>query len=221
MADVIEIRTDDDHVIEAYKSMPSGDPKGAVVVIQEIFGVSNHLKRVTDAYAADGYIAIAPSFFDRVEKNLVLGYSEFDRGRNLAGQLTDDMIINDINAAADAVRGVGKVGLVGYCWGGSAVFLGCCRSNVDCGSAYYGSRIIEYSPQMQPKVPVAYHYGKIDHSLPMDAVQKIIQEQPEGEHHIYEGADHGFNCDDRPQFNSDASNLARKRTLDFFSQHLA
>lgn len=220
MGSTITLTANGDHSIEAYLAEPDGPAKAGLVVIQEIFGVNDHMKHVTDDFAKQGYLAICPSFFDRVEPGAVLSYTEFGRGRDLAGRMSNDAVVADINAAADRVRSAGKVGVIGYCWGGSMSFLAACEANIDCAVSYYGSRIIQFSPDMKPKVPMQYHYGEIDQSFPMDAVDKVMAEQPEGEHFVYKGADHGFSCNDRPQYNAEATALALSRALKFFNETL-
>ncbi len=212
MGSTITLTAADGHAFEAYLAEPDGDAKAGLVVIQEIFGVNDHMKEVTDDFAKHGYAAICPAFFDRVEPNAVLSYTDFGRGR--------DMVVADINAAADHVRSAGKVGVIGYCWGGAMAFLGACKANVDCGVSYYGTRTIQYSPTMKPKVPFQHHYGETDKSYPMDAVEKVMKEQPEAEHFVYAGADHGFSCNERPQYNAEATALALERTLKFFDETL-
>ena len=220
MGSMITVTAADGHTFDAYLAEPAGDAKAGLVVIQEIFGLNEHMKEVTDEFAAQGYAAVCPAFFDRVEPNLELSYTDFARGRDLVGQLTDDMVIADINAAADRVRSAGKIGVIGYCWGGAMAFLGACKANVDCGVSYYGTRIIQYSPAMKPKIPFQHHYGETDKSFPPEAVEKVMAEQPEAEHYIYPGADHGFSCDARPQYNAEATKLALERSLKFFEAHL-
>jgi len=220
MGSMITLTAKDGHAFEAYVAEPKGEPKAGLVVIQEIFGVNDHMREVTDEFAEQGYLAICPAFFDRVEPKLVLSYSDFGRGRDIVGQITDDAVLADINAAATHVRSAGKVGVIGYCWGGAMAFLGACKADVDCGVSYYGTRLIQYSPGMKPRVPMQYHYGETDQSFPMEAVEKVMAEQPEGGHFVYPGADHGFSCTGRPQYNAEATKLALGRVLAFFEQTL-
>jgi len=220
MGQTISLTASDGHTFEAYEAKPDDAPKAGLVIIQEIFGVNAHMKEVTDEFAAHGYWAVCPAFFDRVERDLVLSYSDFGRGREVVGEISDDMVIADINAAADHVRGAGKVGVIGYCWGGAMAFLGASKASVDCGVSYYGTRIIQYSPEMKPAVPMQNHYGEDDKSFPMEAVEKVMAEQPDSEHFVYPGADHGFSCTDRPQYNEEATKLALERSLTFFGTHL-
>ena len=216
----ITLTAGDGHTFEAYVAEPEGEAKASVVVIQEIFGVNDHMKEITDEFAANGYSAVCPAFFNRIEPGVVLSYTDFSRGRELIGQITDDMVIADVNAAADQIRPAGKVGVIGYCWGGAMAFLSACKANVDWGVSYYGTRITKYSPTMKPKVPFQHHYGEMDKSFPMDAVEKVMAEQSEAEHFVYPGADHGFSCEARPQYNAEAAALAFERTLQFFEANL-
>lgn len=220
MGESLTLKAADGHTFDAYLAEPDGESKGGLVVIQEIFGVNDHMIDVTDAFARHGYTAICPAFFDRAEPGIVLSYTDFGRGREIVGELADEAVLADINAAADRVRSAGQVGVIGYCWGGAMAFLGACKANVDCGVSYYGTRLIQYSPQMKPKVPMQYHYGETDKSFPMDAVEKVMAEQPEGQHFVYPDADHGFSCDGRPQYNAEATKLALERTLKFFEESL-
>ena len=130
------------------------------------------------------------------------------------------MVVADIDAAAAQVRPAGKVGVIGYCWGGAMAFLGACKVYVECGVSYYGTRTIQYSPNMKPKVPFQHHYAATDQSFPMEAVEKVMAEQPEAEHYVYPGAEHGFSCDARPQYNAEATEVALQRTLKFFADNL-
>ncbi|MEQ8734378.1 MAG: dienelactone hydrolase family protein [Rhodospirillaceae bacterium] len=220
MGSMITLTAKDGHTFNAYVAKPKGEAKGGLVIIQEIFGVNDHMMEVTDAFAEQGYLAICPAFFDRVEPNLILSYSDFGRGRDIVGQISDEAVLADINAAAHHVRSAGKVGVIGYCWGGAMAFLGACKADVDCGVSYYGTRLIHYSPEMKPRVPMQYHYGETDQSFPMDAVEKVMAEQPEGEHFVYSEADHGFSCTGRSQYNPEATKLALQRVLAFFEQTL-
>ncbi|MBT4739977.1 MAG: dienelactone hydrolase family protein [Rhodospirillaceae bacterium] len=220
MGTTLTLTAADGHSFDAYLAEPDGMSKGGVVVVQEIFGVNDHMIDVTDEFVRHGYTAICPAFFDRVEPGVVLSYTDFGRGREIVGELADDAVVADLNAAADRVRPAGKVGVIGYCWGGAIAFLGACKANVNCGVSYYGTRLIQYSPQMTPKVPMQYHYGETDKSFPMDAVEKVMAEQPGGQHFVYPDADHGFSCDGRPQYNAEATKLALERSLKFFEETL-
>ena len=219
----IRLRASDGHEFGAYKAAPGGAPKGGLVVVQEIFGVNGHIRAVCERYAAAGYLAIAPAIFDRIAPDLQLGYAPEDiaRGRELRAQCDTDKVVQDIAAAADAAGQAGKVGIVGYCWGGQLVYVAACRlgDRLAAGSGYYGGNIKAFLNE-KPVIPLMLHFGTLDASIPMDEVELIGKTHPEIEIHAYEGADHGFNCDQRKQYNAEAAKLAEERTLRFFGARL-
>lgn len=207
----------------AYEALPAGKPKGAVLVIQEIFGVNHHIRAVADGYAQEGYAALAPQIFDRVERNVELGYTdqtEFQKGIKLAFQdLKMPQTLLDLQAAIDALAAHGKVGVVGYCFGGLLTWLAACElKNVAAASAYYGGGIAKEA-QRTPKCPVIMHFGERDMHIPLTDVETIHKAQPDVEIFIYP-ADHGFNCDERGSFDATSAALAKQRTLAFFAKHL-
>ena len=210
----------DGHTFDAYRADPKGTPKAALVVCQEIFGVNSHIRRVTDEFAADGYLAIAPALFDRTERRVEVGYEPADivRGRELRGKVTNENALLDIDAAAKAVRSAGKLGIVGYCCGGRLVWMAACRLKFDAGVAYYGGGIGETKDE-KPRCPVMMHFGETDSSIPMTEVEAIRKAQPGLTYHIYP-AGHGFNCEQRGSYHAESARLARERTLAFFAQHL-
>lgn len=214
---MITLKASDGHSFGAYKASPAGTAKGGVVILQEIFGVNSHVKHVCDEYAGDGYVAIAPALFDRIEKNAEIGYAEIGRAREIVGKLLDSMLIADMQAAIDDIKGARFVVPIGYCYGGAMAYLAACRCNGISGAVdYYGTRTIQYCETMTPKVPVQYHFGLKDKSIPIEAITKIKAAHPVGTYHIYDDADHGFSCDERPQFyNAAATKLAKERTLSF------
>jgi len=220
MGSMITLTAGDGHVLDAYVAEPSGNARASVIIIQEIFGLNEHMKAVTDKFAANGYLSVCPALFDRIEGGVEIPYNDVSKGRELIGKITDDMVEKDINTAADYCRRAGKVGVIGYCWGGAMAFLAACKVNLDCGVSYYGTRITQYSPIMKPKVPFQHHYGEADTSFPMDAVEKVMAEQPEAEHFVYPGAGHGFSCDARPEYNAGATIHAHERTLTFLEAYL-
>jgi carboxymethylenebutenolidase len=223
MAEFTPLMARDGHEFRAWLSPPPGTPKGAVVVVQEIFGINSHIRAVTDSFAAEGYVAIAPSLFDRVRKGIELGYSdkESQEGFGYVAQLKHDEIMKDLSAAIAVVRRSGRIGMVGYCWGGKVAYLSACEPlPITCGVAYYGGSIAK-SLDKKPVRPMMYHFGADDQHIPLSDVEKIKEANPEGIFHVYPGAGHGFNCDQRPSFNPAAASLARERTLAFFEQHLA
>jgi carboxymethylenebutenolidase len=207
----------------AYEASPAGEAKGAVVVIQEIFGVNSHIRSVVDGYAEAGFYAIAPAIFDRLERDIQLGYTEDDMnaGIELAFQKLDmNQTLADLQATIDAAAERGKVGVVGYCFGGLLTWLSSCNlNNVSAASAYYGGGIPD-NADMTPSCPIILHFGEQDAHIPMDSVAAFQQKQPDLPVHVY-AADHGFNCDQRDAFDATAASQARERTLALFNDSLA
>jgi len=210
----------------AYVSEPSGAPKGAVVVLQEIFGVNSHIRGVADGYAAAGYLAIAPSTFDRIERDVELGYTADDmaRGSRLKAAveaLPAPGVLQDIQAAVEYAARAGKVGIVGYCWGGLLVWRAAEKvRGLSAAVAYYGGGMtVGSEPSRQPAVPTMAHFGDQDAHISVDSVRAFEQAHPEVEVHLY-AANHGFNCDHRGSYNAGAAATARERTLDHFRRHL-
>ncbi len=214
---MISLQAADGHTLGAYKAMPSAKAKGAVVILQEIFGVNSHVQHLCDEYAADGYVALAPALFDRVQKNMIVGYTDFTPGREAVAKLTEQMLIADTQAAINACAPAGFVVPIGYCFGGAVAYLAACKCDGVAGAVnYYGSRTIALAESMSPRVPVMYHFGLKDKSIPMDGITKIKAAHPSGTYYLYDDADHGFSCDERPQFyDAGATKLAKARTLQF------
>lgn len=214
----IQLHASDGHTLSAHRIDPLGAPRGAVVVIQEIFGVNAHIRATAARFAAAGHTAIAPAFFDRIRPNIELGYSQQDinEGRKLVGQLSDEQVLADLQAAIEAVRDCGPVGIVGYCWGGSVVWIAAHQlEGIAKAVSYYGSRIVS-AIDKRPAVPLQMHVGKHDASFPLAKVHEIAQRYPEIEIHEYD-AGHGFNCDHRDSFDSTAAAHALQRSLAFFA----
>ena len=221
MGKMIQLTASDGHKLDAYRADPSGKARGAIVVIQEIFGVNKHMKEVTDGYAADGYVAIAPALFDRVQKNVDLGYTPDDiaKGREIRGKVTTDMAMKDAQAAVDEAKKSGKVGIVGYCWGGFVTWMAANKVNgLVAAAPYYGGGILD-NADLQPKVPVMGHFGDKDQHIPVEGVKKLAEKHPKQQIFIY-AADHGFNCNHRGSYNEPAAKQARERTLAFFRKHV-
>ena len=206
----------------AWEALPSSTPRGAVVVIQEIFGVNKHIREVVDGYAAEGYAAIAPQIFDRVERGIELGYeeSDMDQGIEIAfSKLQMPNTLGDIQAAVSAASEHGKVGVVGYCFGGLLTWLSACQlDGVAAASSYYGGGVAGQA-NLTPKCPVIMHFGEKDAHIPMTDVEKIRAAQPNVPIYVYD-ADHGFNCDHRASYDAESAKLAKERTLAFFAEHL-
>ncbi|MCH8918137.1 MAG: dienelactone hydrolase family protein [Alphaproteobacteria bacterium] len=208
--------------LDAYRADPEGTPKGAVVIIQEIFGVNSHIREVCDGYAADGYVAIAPALFDRVGKGMELGYdpASQETGKSTRGQLNWDDSLADTQAAAEAVRNSGKVAVIGYCFGGSIAWLAATRGDFDAAVSYYGGNAADFADE-KPKCPIICHIGTEDRGIGSEKVEKIKSARPEVPVYLYQGAGHGFNCDQRGSFHEEAAKTARQRTLDFLAEHIA
>ncbi len=223
MGEQIQLRAADGFTFGAYRALPkNGKPKAGVVVIQEIFGVNDHIRAVTDGYANAGYAAVAPQIFDRVERNVELGYDQaaMTRGVEIArGKLKMEQTLLDLQSAVDDASRYGKVGVVGYCFGGLLTWLAACDlKGVSAASAYYGGGIAGQLDR-KPRCPVIMHFGKKDAHIPMSDVEKVRTAQPEVTVHVYD-ADHGFNCDHRASFDAAAAKLALTRTLDHFKSTL-
>lgn len=217
--ETLTLTATDGHELQAYQVTPNGTPRGGVVVVQEIFGVTPHIRRVTESYAKAGYLAIAPALFDRIEPGIEVDYSDVQKGRDYRALTEVDLVMLDITAAVDAIRPAGKVGVVGYCWGGGMAYLAACRLPAEAAVAYYGGPISEHLDEM-PKCPVMYHFGAQDNLIPPETVASIRQAHPEGVYHIYENSGHGFNCDERSDYNPDDAMLAFERSIGFFSEYL-
>ncbi len=208
----------DGHRLAAYRAVPAGKPRGALVVVQEIFVVNSHIRAVADGYAADGWLAIAPAMFDRVERGIELGYTpaDIERGRELKGGCSNDHALLDIAAAVDTVRSAGKVAVIGYCWGGTLAWLAACRQpGLSAAVSYYGGGIGELI-DLTPRCPVLAHFGERDASIPLTVPEALRKAHPEVEIHIYP-AGHGFNCDQRGSFDAPSAKLARERSLAFLN----
>lgn len=223
MGQMQKIEMADGFELEAYMAEPaSGQARGVIVVIQEIFGVNGHIREVADGYAAEGYIAIAPALFDRVDNDIQLGYTESDMGRGieLAFQKLDmGQTLKDLLSVVSFAEKKGPVGVVGYCFGGLLTFLSACQiKGIKAASSYYGGGIVGVLDQ-QPQCPLIMHFGELDAHIPMSDVEKIKQGCPDVPVYVYD-ADHGFNCDHRASFNEPAATLARERTLAHFAMHL-
>jgi carboxymethylenebutenolidase len=223
MGSNITLTTQDNFALGAYVAEPSGKPKGAVVVIQEIFGVNSHIREVTDGYAEAGYWAIAPKIFDRVEPDIELGYSETDMGAGieLAFQKLDmQQTLADLQVAVLEAGKHGKVGVVGYCFGGLLTWLSACHlDGVAAASSYYGGGVAGQLDNA-PRCPVIFHFGELDAHIPMSDVDAVKTSQPNAQVFVYP-ADHGFNCDHRASYDAAAAKLALQRTLEHFSTYVA
>lgn len=222
MGEFSTIMARDGHELQAWLVAPAGRPRGAVVLLQEIFGVNGHIRAVAEDFAAQGYTVIAPSLFDRIRRGIELGYSpaEVQEGVGYRAQLKPETTMKDIAAATAVVRNSGRTATVGYCWGGTLSYLAACQLPVSCAVVYYG-KVVSYLEQ-KPRCPVMFHYGAHDASIPLADVEATrAAAQPPSVLHLYEDAGHGFNCDQRESYNPQAATLARTRTLEFLGRYLA
>jgi carboxymethylenebutenolidase len=221
MGKTIELTAPDRHRLAAYVAEPSGTARGAIVVIQEIFGVNSHIRSVADGYAADGYLAIAPAMFDRVQRGYESAYTqpEIQRGIAVMQKIGWDAAMDDVRAAIAAAQHAGKTGIVGFCWGGTASWVAASRvDGLAAAVAYYGGGIYGLIDEV-PKCPTLLHFGETDTSIPIDKARAIAEAHPEATAHFY-AAGHGFNCDQRASYDRAAAKLARERTLAFLQQHV-
>ncbi len=218
----ITLTAEDGHSFGAYRAEAAGAAKGGIVVIQEIFGVNDHIRETCDRFASEGYLAIAPALYDRTDnKNCQLGYTPDDIavGRDLKDAFSWDLCMLDVKSVIDVMAGEGlKVGTVGYCWGGTISYLAGTRLPVAASVVYYGGQIMPYVDEKEG-CPMLMHFGEHDAGIPLDDVAAISKAHPDADVHIYD-ADHGFNCDHRGSYNEAAGNLARQRTMALFDQQL-
>ncbi len=218
-----ELVATDGHKLGAYRADPSARPKGAVVVVQEIFGVNEHIRSICDRLGSEGYVAIAPALFDRTERGFECGYSpdEVARARAFIADADWDAFVRDTEAARAAVADIGKVGVVGFCMGGTVAFLAATRlQGFSAASGFYGGKIHSFADE-QPKCATQLHFGAEDQGIPLGNVEIVKAARPDCDVHVYEGAGHGFHCDLRASFHADASKQAWERTLALLADNLA
>jgi carboxymethylenebutenolidase len=209
----------DGHELDAYEIHPEG-ASASIVVVQEIFGVNAHIRSVVDRFASFGYRAIAPALFDRGERGVELGYDDAgrQRGIELVMPIAFDAAMLDVAAAVDHVSDTGPVAVIGYCFGGSVAWIAACDLPIAAAVGYYGGQVYGMRDR-SPKAPTMLHFGELDHGIPLDQVEAIAEAHPNVPVHVYEGADHGFNCDARPQYDARSSAIALGRTLEFLADH--
>jgi carboxymethylenebutenolidase len=221
MGHVIQLTASDGKTVSAWRADPTGPCRGGLIVCQEIFGVNSHIRSVCEGFAADGFSVIAPAFFDRTESGVELGYTgdDVNRGRGLMAQVPLDDALLDIRSALAALAQTGRVGIVGYCWGGTLAWAAATRiDGLACAVPYYGGGIAGLAGEAA-RCPVEMHFGETDHAIPMSDVDKVKAAQPGVGVHVYP-AGHGFNCDQRGSYDEPSARLARERTLAFLRQHI-
>ena len=221
MGQFTTIMARDGHEFQAWLAAAPARPRGAVLVLPEIFGVNGQIRAVTDGFAREGYTAIAPSLFDRVRRGIELGYTPADmqEGMGYVKQLDPDSTRRDIAAALAVVKHSGRAAAVGYCWGGALAYLAACELPLACAVVYYG-KVSSYLDR-KPRCPVMYHYGTEDRSIPLADVERIRAAYPQAPVYTYEGAGHGFSNEQRDNYQPQAATLARTRTLEFFARYFA
>ena len=222
MGQDIKLTASDNVQLGAYRANPSGAPKGAIVVIQEIFGVNHHIRSVCDRLAAEGYVAIAPAIFDRIEPNFTSGYSpdEVAVARKFVANPDWTAILRDTQAAIDAVKNVGPVGIIGFCLGGSIAYAAATKlPGLSAAIGYYGGAIVRFADE-KPKVPTQLHFGEKDAGIPLSDVDTIKAKRPEIEVFTYPGAQHGFHCDERASYDKKSADTAWPRSMAFFAKNL-
>jgi carboxymethylenebutenolidase len=218
----IKLTASDHFQLGGYRAEPKGAAKGAVVVIQEIFGVNHHIRAICDRLAGEGYVAIAPSIFDRIEPGFTSGYSpdEIATARKFVANPDWAAMLRDTQAAIDAVKDVAPVGIIGFCLGGSVAYAAATKlSGLSAAIGYYGGAIVRFADD-KPTVPTQLHFGEKDAGIPLGDVETIKAKRPEVEIHVYPGAQHGFNCDERASYDKTSADIAWPRSLAFLARHL-
>ena len=223
MSDNVTLRAADGHELNAYVARPEGAPIAGLVVVQEIFGVNAHIRRVTDGWARDGFLAVAPAMFDRIERGVELGYEgkDLEKGRSFSPRIDLEKSLIDLEAAMQyAAESTGKkVGIIGYCYGGSMAWLAATRLNPAVAVGYYGGKILNYADD-KTRCPVQLHFGKNDTHIPVDGIVELGKKHPEVDIHLY-NAGHGFNCDARASYDPESAARAREHSLAFLKKYLA
>lgn len=219
MADWVRLKAADGHEFDAYRAVPEGAPRGGVVIVQEIFGLTPHMLAVADQYAEHGFVAVAPAVFDRVERNIVYDYANIEQGRETMRRLEWPNTMADVAAAAAALGNTLRVGVVGFCWGGTVAHVAASELPIAAAVSYYGTAVARMLDR-KPKCPVLYHFGSRDRSIPPADIERIREAVPHGTFHVYEGAEHGFDCRDRAAYSPRDAAVAFDRSLEFLRRHL-
>jgi carboxymethylenebutenolidase len=218
---LVTLIASDGFAFGAYRADPSGKPRGGLVVVQEIFGVNRHMRSICDRFAEHGYVAIAPAVFDRYQRNFESGYSpaEVEEARKFIARIDWRAMLCDVNAAIQAVKSAGKVGIVGYCMGGTVAFLAAAKlDGLAAAVGYYGGQTAR-NADLVPKAPTQLHFGDRDQSIPLSDVDVIRAKRPECDLYVYP-AGHAFNNDERPNYDAESARLAMDRTLAFLARHI-
>ncbi len=220
MGKMVQLTASDGHSFGAYRAEPPGKPKGGLIVVMEIFGVNSHIRKVTDEYAAAGPLGMAPAMFDRVQRDLDVGYTpqDIEIARALMQKMNFADAMKDVEAAMQHIASAGKISIVGFCWGGSVAWKAACNvGGLACAVPYYGGAIPSMIAE-QPKCPVMCHWGETDQSIPLEKAKEVAAAHKNQTHYFYP-AGHGFNCNERGSYHAESAKLARTRTLDFLVKH--
>ena len=224
MANMITIESRDGFHFDAYLAKPAGEPKASLVVLQEIFGLNKHIQSIADFFASQGYLVIAPATQHRSVKNLSLGYSPEDMAQGIQHKavvtsLPNNPVMMDIQASIEYVSTAGKVGVIGYCWGGFLAWKSACElKGLSAAVSYYPGGI-ETTDELTPSCPTMLHFANDDKHISLEIVETFKHKQAQSEVFTYDGQ-HGFNCDVRSAYNANAANLALQRSLSFFKKNL-
>lgn len=216
---MIELQASDGHVFAAYRADPASTARGGIVVVQEIFGVNEHIRDICDRLAGEGYAAIAPAIFDRQERGFETGYSpaEIEQAKRFIPSLDFDGCLRDVDACREELSKLGRVGIVGFCLGGTIAYLAATRlGGVSAASCFYGGMIQRFADEV-PRCATELHYGADDQSIPEANYRDVEARRPDVSLFVYEGAGHGFNCDRRASYAPQAAGLAWSRALALFA----
>jgi carboxymethylenebutenolidase len=216
---MVKLTAADGHVLDAYLAEPKGKAHGGVVIVQEIFGVTGHIKRVADRYAAEGFVAIAPAMFDRIKPGITLDYGEIQQGIAYMRQLEWPSTLADVDAAASYVRDAGGTAVIGFCWGGTVAHVAASELDFDAAVSYYGGGVAKMLDK-EPQCAIVYHIGDRDHSIPVADIDKIKKAYPAATVYVYEGAQHGFNCDERASYSGAHASLAFARSIELLREEI-
>lgn len=224
MGKMITLKASDGFELDAYRADPAGTPKGSMIVIQEIFGVNHHIRAVADRVAAAGYIALAPCLQDRAQKNFEVGYApaDIEKGREMRGKVKNEDSLKDLRAATDYLKAqnAGKIGVVGYCWGGSLAWLAATEiDGIAAAVSYYGGEVANNTDR-KAKCPVMFHFGAKDMSIPMEKIEVVKAKLSQYPIFVYEDAGHGFSCDERGSYHAASHELALGRSKEFVAKHV-
>jgi carboxymethylenebutenolidase len=220
MGSKLTLKASDGFQLGAYRADPAGVPRGRVVVVQEIFGVNHHIRSVCDRLAQAGYVAIAPQVFDRIQRDFECGYSadEVAHAREFIPKLDWDKVMLDTRAAISTLEKEGPVAVLGFCLGGSVAYLASTQvPGLAAAVCYYGGQIIKFIDK-KPRCPVQMHFGALDTHIPQSDVETMRRKQPSAEIYVYEGAGHGFHCDERGSYEPNSAKIAWGRSLDFLAR---